>query len=394
MVYRSLAGALWIACIVADASLAQSSTAAAVEVHGDSSCVSLMLSVRRVGTLMDRASRPVTLGMPRSATRSSGGNIVVSYYSRQFVPAVFDSLGRMQHETLPTDAVFSGMTYVLRGAGDSLEVHDEGTGRVTVLDAAYRVRRSFAMDIPMLHDVVRTPSGAFAAAALVPTAEQAGYPLHSFAASGELIRSFGADVALLDPGNRGALRRELAPSTGSRFWAAHAAEYEVELFDTTGARLFRLVRDSAQSPLRHRVADSVVDFAPRPAVTGVREDAEGRLWVLMQVPAPNWREAGRYSKRAVDDTVLVVPQYVDRLFQTVVEVIEPKSGRLVASRQFPSALVSFVDEHSVLGLRQRVDGKWETDIWRLSLRGSGWRPSAATGRRGRKCTARFAGPTS
>jgi hypothetical protein len=385
--------ALWIACIIAPASHAQTRSATTLKVVGDSVCAPYSLHLRRIGSLSNSTGQPIKLGMPRSAIRLPNGRIVVSYYSPQFVPIEFDSVGTMRHPGLPTDASFSGLTYVLQGAGDSLEVHDEGTGRVTVLDSAYRAGRSFALDIPMLHDVVRTPSGAFAAAALIPTAEEAGYPLHTYTASGVQTRSFGTDFALLDPRSSGALRRELSASTGSRFWAAHALEYEIELFDTTGTRRLLLVRDSSDSPLRHSPVDRVVDFAPRPTVTAIREDVEGRLWVILHVAAPDWYEAGHYARRVVDDTVLVIPKFVDRLYQTVIEVIDPRDGKLIASRQFPLALVSFLDGHLALGLRQHRDGKWETDLLQLSLQAKSERLNIPTGRRDGTCKRRIAGQT-
>ena len=157
--------------------------------------------------------------------------------------------------------------------------------------------------------------------------------------------------------------RQLAAGGGGRVWAAYQNRYEVELWDTAGRRLRRLARDAEWFDIyrsdefsarnrRHllrerergnRLAPSL-QYPPR--VTALEQDGRGRLWTLVSV-APEKPEDRR---------------------NTIVEVIDPAAGRIVASRRFPMAVAGFAAPGLVTVRERREEDDVEiVKIFRLKL---------------------------
>lgn len=77
---------------------------------------------------------------------------------------------------------------------------------------------------------------------------------------------------------------------------------------------------------------------PKPRITDVLEDDDGRLWVSILVADSDWR------RRDDPGDIPVDRMNMRELYDSVVEVVEWKDGRrVVASGRFDDAPVSFVD---------------------------------------------------
>jgi hypothetical protein len=103
---------------------------------------------------------------------------------------------------------------------------------------------------------------------------------------------------------------------------------------------------------------------PKPAVGAVKTDPQGRLWVLVLVPAEDWRD-GLVSREWGWDID------VYRAFDQILEVIDPESGELLVSRRFPDHdFIGFLGDDMVVSYREDEMGYPFLDIWRIALVGS------------------------
>jgi hypothetical protein len=71
-----------------------------------------------------------------------------------------------------------------------------------------------------------------------------------------------------------------------------------------------------------------------------RDDA-GLLWIYIRKPRPGWQTAWPSGLGRVAE-VRATPELIGRLYDTLVEVIDPRTARVVARR--------ILDEHVVLSL--------------------------------------------
>jgi hypothetical protein len=98
------------------------------------------------------------------------------------------------------------------------------------------------------------------------------------------------------------------------------------------------------------------DGAPPPAeVKGVSEDAHGLLWVLMWVPARDWRRALKAAPSGSARPEFSV-QDVGSLYDTVVEVVDPAGDCVRAAGRFPGPLYGFARDNVVFAFREAANG--------------------------------------
>lgn len=100
-------------------------------------------------------------------------------------------------------------------------------------------------------------------------------------------------------------------------------------------------------------------------IVGGWEDREGLLWVIARI------EDARPSRQA--DTVkgpegpYVVPKSFDREYDSMVEVIDPRTGRIVVSQRFDEVFSFVLGRGTVASVRELGDGRLNLAIRRLQL---------------------------
>ena len=161
------------------------------------------------------------------------------------------------------------------------------------------------------------------------------------------------------------IARQIAAAPEGRVWAAYWNRYEIELWDTAGHRLRRLARDAEwyepyrsdefmatnrRHLLRERErGDPRAPGLPLPPfMAALQQDDRGRLWVLVWVPPlSGGPEGGRH---------------------TMVEILDPGAGRLVASARLPMQVSGFVGPGLVtVGETRESDGVEVVRVFRLAL---------------------------
>lgn len=120
-------------------------------------------------------------------------------------------------------------------------------------------------------------------------------------------------------------------------------------------------RLTAPSPTRR--SRSLLHDPPEPRLQAVRQDREGRLWVMVQVAGKEWRKGVIAGASGHDGRVVDWNAYYD----TVIEVIDPDTGRLLQTTRLPLAFNAFVDDDLISTVVLDEAAVPHLTIWRLRL---------------------------
>lgn len=262
-----------------------------------------------------------------------------------------------------------------RGSGEFLWIHeilarerevhviDAATARWTILSPEFETRATWRLPRPPFATALVADS-LLVASMRLPTRHGKGHPLHVIGPGKGVIRSFGADPGgdREDPGLAGL--RQVAPGNGDRFWAAHLTRYRVEAWSLEEERLVTFERDVEWFPPHDRGLEAHPEIPPAPWLAGIREDREGLLWVLVHVADDRWHAA---VERRPDGAYRWASDRTG--FQdTILEVLDPRTGEVLAQRRSDLALRGFIDDRHVAAYRESPGGVPRVEVWRVELR--------------------------
>jgi hypothetical protein len=251
--------------------------------------------------------------------------------------------------------------------GDSVEVYDVVNRRFTVISPSYtrgRISRSaelLAPGIVRLKDGTRIMNGA------LYTPGGLGLPLHQVDVEGRVLASFGADPPIENLTARWAIRRLMATAGLDRVWAAPLARYRMEEWAVGGERIRTLERE-VDWFRPHDGSTRADDGTPLPRFRALHLDAQGRLWTVVWVPAPRWEEGLREGPGVGGMPGPVVSDY-SKLYDSVVEVIDPETGRVVRSQRFDVAFSGFVRDGLLFADYVSDAPDFQIGIWEISFDG-------------------------
>jgi hypothetical protein len=246
---------------------------------------------------------------------------------------------------------FRSILSIKVGPADSLYIGDMAR-RTSVFGPDGRYARSFNY-LGDFSRAVLLPSGGF-------LAETRRGTLYEYCKDGKEEKQHGVTGGAerrVNPACRLCDQRVLAASRRwpGQFWSFVRNHYELERVDLSGAVRERFVRSvpwfepwSAQAEL-----------VPLPRVSGVWEDPGGRVWVVIHVPDPSWTPASGPSQiKAAED--------YNRMYDSVVEVLDPVSGRILVSKDLPD-MMGLTDDGMLVSLRDAADGRVLADVWQPAL---------------------------
>lgn len=227
--------------------------------------------------------------------------------------------------------------------GDSVVVLDDRTFRATVLDPSLRAVRSFPMPVRIHSGVVLQWPGSVVANAFSRTAQGASHSLHHLAFGRERVttlRTFGPANDELVPHPAGIVQQHITSTPDGRVWSAGVTGYNLYEWNTSGALQRTLRRRPPWFADVHATSIGSPTTPPKPALAGVASDREGLLWVYTYVPASTWKAAwpptlppGTREVRTRD-----IGWHV--LFDTMIEVIDPRLQRVVARLRHEGSVVN------------------------------------------------------
>jgi hypothetical protein len=311
-------------------------------------------------------------GDPLTAVRDKQGRFILGIAAVPFQPLVFGPRGNLRSPMgaeSDTDR-FLTVTTVFSCRSGLVCIQDARAQRIYTYDGALHFDRWINLRAPWTRELVQTGRGDFVAAGDFPSPNMVGLPLHLFAGDGSWIRSFGGDsnAVYVDSAAEG-LRRVIAPNHTGGFWAAHVSSWELEKWDSTAALQVRIIRRPPWfTPYGSRMIPTR-DIAPRPKITAVREDdSQQFVWVTTLRAAPDWRDSSQFEMRVLaDSSRMDLPMRPEKLYETVIEAIDQRTGQILARRVIPAFVTRLLDGGYALALRSKGENEWEVDIWRLSL---------------------------
>lgn len=245
---------------------------------------------------------------------------------------------------------------------------DQRQRRVTVLELDdLSFDRTFRLPaVP--GDLAVLSTGRLVLAMDVATPEHAGHPYHLIDRDGSFLRSFGGAGGVYRSDRSHLLQRVVAPDRRpGLFWGATVHRYQLTLMDESGAVRRSLERREPWFEPHERGVIADPSDPPRPRLHHIRMDSAGRLWVLIQIPAERWREGLVERTTPRGQTYWTIGDE-SRFLDTVVEVIDPAAGEVIARGRFDPLFRHFASDGTAVSYGEDAGGVPFIRVWDLVIR--------------------------
>jgi hypothetical protein len=277
---------------------------------------------------------------------------------------VYDSRGKYVDVIGPRGAGPGELRYdpskLLIVPGDTLYVFHNGA--VNVFGPSRRFVRKIEFPLSSVSQAIVLRDGRMVISLFYRTPELIGIPVHVFDPTGKRIASFGPQRAVL-PGPVDTRSSLLARSNvDSLVWIAGRSRYELQLWSTTGRHVRTLERQADWFKPWHGEIGDWRRHRQEPVISGVFQDSAGMLWVTLSVADADWRALpdSAPESAASDD--------MDRFFDTVIEVIDPRRGTVEARLRVDQYLPGLGGQGLVATMTEDSGAVPFLHIWRPILR--------------------------
>lgn len=326
-------------------------------------CARCRLDIDRLVSLGDESEAHVSFA--NAVVRDSHGRFLVATRARPFEILVFSpdgalltSIGRRGNGP----GEFQWVARLFPIGADTVHVFDLQQHRWTVLSPTRQVLRVAPYPGNFNHQAAVFSNGNAVLNLFLGTPATAGTPLHLIGSDGRIIRSFGDEArqpVRYDVPSGWA--RVLARASDTTVWAAAINEYRIALWQLGGRKLLELVRQPRPfAPWAETRLISPSD-PPQAIIRAIHQDASGYLWVLYHVPDSRWHEAVE-QMRTPEGSSWVGDR--DRLFDTVLEVIDPGRRIVLASGRLDAALEGFADDGVAFSFSE---ARRQIELWQVRV---------------------------
>lgn len=360
----------WLAAVTMMPTVAactQRPSVTTIRVRGEPQCRDCRLEAREVGRIGREGEHLVE--WPQDMWQDRRGRIFVMQSNSATVPVVFDSTGRYIQSIGRIGegpGEFTRAAAVFGDQSDTTFIHDWIRGRLTVLDPNLRIVRQQPFPPGALKGAALS-DGTLLANAVTRDRASPGFPFQLFNRSGDRVGVVGTGEIPLAPSTQILFAYRVAAARGDGFWAVPLmGRHLIERWTTpTTVTIFR--RDRAPWFVEVPRDAGETDHADPPvsSMRGVWEDRDGLVWTLVRV-ADRRGPAPRDSVRTVEGAY-TVPRDLARESDTIVEVLDPRSGMLVASQRFDGLFAWALGNGRVGSLIEYPDGRIEIAVLDLSL---------------------------
>ena len=299
-------------------------------IDGTHMCRSCVLRVDKVVRLSDPGSGMGRFMNLASIDRDSRGRYWVAVYGSHTNVLVFAPDGRVVKRIGREGAgpgEFRRVERLLVGPGDTVHAFDAGLNRrseisPTTLEIVgqYPIAQTFLTTVMLAN-------GNFVGGSSI--ADFTGHPFEEVDRNGGRVRSFGGDGKRMPSSARLWATRLLASDLRGGFYSLPRVNYSIEHWDASGRLTGRWERHAPWFP--YREAQHPWESPPtRPDIFAVWVNADGLLFVGSHVRQERWEkgvgdvpaEGGRMIRGVVDRNAY---------YDSIIEVIDPKTSRLVAA---------------------------------------------------------------
>lgn len=307
---------------------------------------------------------------PQAMSEDSRGRYYYTQPNKRELPLVFDARGRRVAALGASGEGPGEFRYAAIIAvdprTDTIFVTDWGTARLSVFSPQLTFVRSMpfparARALGVLRD------GNLVAMASISDRASVGLPFHVFRRDGLRLRAIGDPRRPYTPERLIFFTHEVAPSRRGGFWAVPMyGEYRIEHWTAAGSRDgYLLRRPDWHTALRSGVGNLDSMDPPPTSHWGIAETEDGLLWVLSQVGDPDRRNAPLDTLRTIEGQ-FVVPADGDRSWDSVVELIDPVRGVVIAARRFDMRFVGILPSGKIIRVNGTERGV-ELQLFALSL---------------------------
>ena len=292
------------------------------------------------------------------------GNYYVVEYVENWQILVFDAAGR-HLRTVGRSGQGPGeyrRIDQLAIHGDTLFVIDPGNRRITKTTLEGVPLQHIDIQAANVFRVAQISPRDLLMAAVIPTRERAGLPLHVVDLETGAIRSFGDENPVYRPAGPPHLNmRVISLSTSGQVWSARRTAYELELWNAGHeSRVLGLFRDVEW--FKPHLERPVGTADPPPAwLSDIKELDAQTLAALIVVPVDNYTEV-LGPKRLIDDFLQHDYSRLRELFDTVIEIIDVSTRTVIKSERVDQYLDGFIPGASRVYAIDNVDGVPVLDI--------------------------------
>jgi hypothetical protein len=336
------------------------------------SCAKCRITARPLAEIGTPDTEGELPGFPRMIAQTRDGRYVVPVPGEP--PLIYDSTGKYLGRLGAAGdgpGEFRTPRFIATGPGDTLFVYEAPSGRISVFGPDLNFIRTFVGVRSAQHFSVLS-TGMLLVVGSLNNAEQIGLLYHLFNSKGEQPKTIGEPAVQIVQRQPFDAFRKAGAATGDRFWSASEFyEYRIEEWSSDG-RLHRVLRPRSSwfTPYQLAVGEAPGRVSPTkpalPDVWAVWTDQMGRIWVAARVAdtSPTGAFGPPVQVEGGQQYPIAAPE---RVWNTVVEVIDPVRARVVARATFPWAVHGWVKGNRVFGIRQTEDGGPVIDVWQLNL---------------------------
>lgn len=343
----------------------------------DARCGTCVFTIREVATLGSDSGPGILANAPRSIVRDVANRYWVAVYAQNEPAQIYDTSGRWiraEGRGGRGPREYLGQLTLLRSLRDTIYIIDEGNRRVSVFTPTGTFARAYRFE-SSVRDAVVAADGTVILHANRPTPEAAGLPFHVIAGEpGHVARSFGARVPVLRADRARSIDREIAPARCgfdcSEIWSARPTRYEIERWDYRTGELKASVSrrpDWFEPHWEPEIVPAHPDRTPPAYIRAISEDPSGRLWVYLLAPDPEWRRA-LGSPQVQRGTMHYPVEDWDAYYDTMVEVLWPETGEVIAGARIDRVLPIVIDFSHAAALDLEALGvAYRVRVWEITL---------------------------